>query len=115
MKKKFILNFVILNRKRLYLASSGLSGYVVSDGELNLIKFFASSYAAISLVSNAYFAGILDPSIRLTSRTTFRYTVLPAIMEKLRDELSSRFRQASSIVLIADGWSSWKVSEYHGK
>jgi hypothetical protein len=45
---------------------------IISTEQLNLVKYFLSSNAAMSQINNPYFRKILDPKIKVHSWRTFR-------------------------------------------
>ena len=86
----------------------------ISKDTLNLIKFFISTNLAIDALTNPYLTRIIAPSIQLTSVTTFRYTILPRVMDLMKKEIASKCEDAISIILIPDGWTTPQMSEYLG-
>jgi hypothetical protein len=89
-------------------------GHMLTADMLNVVKFFISTNLALRVLENEYLRRILRPSIELTGITTFRYTILPCVMEKLKTRIGEKCQNAASIVLIPDGWTSPLNREYLG-
>jgi hypothetical protein len=79
-----------------------------------VIKYIVSSHSALRNIQDPLFKRIVNPTIGLKSFTSIRYTVLPELMDKLRNEISLRLEQAIAIVFVPDGWTNFKMAEYQG-
>jgi hypothetical protein len=57
----------------------------LTDGQLNLIKLFVSSYQSLNLLKNEYFRKLCSNSV--PSEVYFRYDILKEVIEKLHNEI----------------------------
>jgi hypothetical protein len=85
----------------------------ISTPMLNLIKYVVSSNSSISELENEHLRTLINENLKLPSVYTFRYNILPQILEKLKLKIEEKLKKADYITLIPDGWSSNSI-EYFG-
>jgi hypothetical protein len=78
----------------------------LTDGQLNLIKLFVSSYQSLNLLKNEYFRKLCSNSVHIPSEVYFRYDFLKEVIEKLHHEIEVLLKKALVVTLIPDIWES---------
>ena len=78
----------------------------IDNYTLKLVKFIISSNESISQLDNPYFLDILQKQYKISCPKTFRYTILPNILEKLKKVIDAKLESAVSVCLIIDLWSA---------
>lgn len=87
---------------------------LITEPQLNLIRFIVSSNTALSQLANPYLLKILMPELKMPCFETFRNTFLPQVLRRLKTEFEIRLNKAISITLIPDGWSTTSQVHYLG-
>lgn len=57
-------------------------------------------------LGNKYLKASLSPACKIDSISTFRYRILPIVVEKMNREINNRLTQARYITLVVDCWTS---------
>jgi hypothetical protein len=78
--------------------------YGLTNGQLNLVKFFVSSYQILSDLQNQHFRQLIDSSIKIPSYVYFRNSFLPEVCEMLSKELETKLKEAKYVTIIPDVW-----------
>lgn len=79
-----------------------------------LVKFIISSNAPFAALENEFLGKLLMEKLKVPSTYTFRYNILPQIMEKVKKCIQQKLVNATSITLIPDGWTSRNRTEFLG-
>jgi len=90
----------------LYKKKSIRKEKLISDDTLNLMKYFISSDTALLQFENEFLNLVLKPEIQLFSVWTFRYKILPAVMNKMMSIIESKLNSAEFITLVVNGWTA---------
>ena len=78
---------------------------MLSDQELDLIKYFISSDSALTQLENSFLRKCLAPGLK----------ILPAVMKNLKEIIEKKLNEAEFINLISDGWTAlFSNEEYLG-
>lgn len=99
---------------KLYQARNGNDQInYLSPNMLNLIKYVVSSNSSISELENEHLRKLIMQNLKVPSTFTFRYNILPQVLEQLKKKIEEKLRKAEYVTLIPDGWSSNSI-EYFG-
>jgi hypothetical protein len=86
--------------------SSNSTIAVLSDEYFDLIKYFISSNSSFIELKNPSLRRLISAKISIPSIKTFRYTILPKVLEHLYNAINYKLKTAYSITLIVDLWTS---------
>jgi len=70
-----------------------------------LLKYFISSDTALKQLENEFLRKILQKELKVYSVWTFRYKIIPAVMKKLKNQITDKLNAAEFITLVTDGWT----------
>jgi hypothetical protein len=76
----------------------------LTEGQLDLIKLFVSSYQSLSLISNEYFRKLISDSVKIPSDYYFCNDFLKTVVEKLHGAIQNILQESLIVTLIPDIW-----------
>jgi hypothetical protein len=76
----------------------------LTDGQLDIIKLFVSTYQSLSMISNEYFRRLINNTVEIPCLYYFRYDFLQMVIEHLHDEITIILNDALIVTLIPDIW-----------
>jgi hypothetical protein len=85
----------------------------IDDTNLKLIKYFISSNVALKELKNKWLRELISVEL-LPGPHSFRKRILPAVYEKLRQEIELRLKESSSICLLTDLWCNFQNTDFIG-
>ena len=77
---------------------------VLTEGEMDLIKLFVSSFQSLSLLKNEYFRKLISQSVDIRSEFYFRYDFLHTVIQQLHNEIEKSLDKALIVTLTPDIW-----------
>jgi hypothetical protein len=86
----------------------------IDDNLLCLIRYFLRSNSSIDALKDPDLRELLKPKISLPGPFSFRNTILPSVMDKLKTAIEFKLRNASSVCLITDLWTNTIKSDFVG-
>jgi hypothetical protein len=87
---------------------------IFSEDMLNLVKFFVSTNAALTAVTNPFLRELLSSKIILPGPFSFRNQILPSITKELYQLINSKLDNALSVCLITDIWTNQVLADFIG-
>ena len=90
--KMFSLNKNIIQRDKL------------TEGKLNLIKFFISSNQSMLVLENDWLRLLISPSVEISSYHYFRNFFLNEVTDMVTEAISAKLANAFSLTIIPDIW-----------
>jgi hypothetical protein len=81
--------------------------YAIADTNLKLIKYFISSNVALKELKNRWLRELISIEL-LPGPHSFHKRILPAVYEKLRQEIELRLKESSSICLLTELWCNFQ-------
>jgi hypothetical protein len=78
-----------------------------------LIKYFISSNVALKELKNKWLRELISVEV-LPGPHSFRKRILPAVYKRLRQEIESRLKEASSICLLTDLCCNFHITDFIG-
>ena len=82
---------------------------------VRFLKWFIDSNLALAQVENELLFPFLHPDLKLPSQYTFRYKLIPSLLDAMVKEINSKCHNAAAISIIPDGWTGqFSNTEYMG-
>ena len=76
----------------------------LTEGQLNLVKLFVTSYQSLSMLSNEWFRKLINNSVEIPSEFYFRYDFLGRVINSLHDVIEDLLKKAVVVTIIPDIW-----------
>ena len=77
---------------------------MLTNQELKLIRLFIASHQSLTLISSNVFSETFKSALPVPDYKTFRNTLLPSALEKMKKYIETKLNSAFSVVIIPDLW-----------
>ena len=81
---------------------------ILKDSELKIIRLFISSHQSLTLLRNEVFVSAFKTVLPVPDYKTFRYTLLPNSIIKLKQYIEIKLKGAAYVTIIPDIWEKDK-------
>ena len=96
-----------------YIGARGVTKEnIIPPKRFSLILYYITSNTALKELENPNLVNALDPSIKCIKTDSFRNTILPDILKKLKNAFSIKLKSAVTVSLIVDIWTNAMNSSY---
>jgi hypothetical protein len=76
----------------------------LTEGKMNLIKFFITSNQSLSVLENEWFRLLVNPNVDISSYHYFRNFFLKEVTDMVSESISEKLNRACNVTLIPDIW-----------